>query len=226
MDSTIARVSSAALIELKNDLTQLSKALHVIYDLMNTDMRQVGEAWRDGKYQEFVQGYQPQIQKCEEIANRYAQWCSDVLQPTIENVIAVETTYVGGNSVGSESVGDGTAVAANTGFNLGTTESSSSPQKPSSKVAADIDAFLNKPATHTKKPFSAADQACVDKFGVGYHGIPSTEKESHVHFGGTTGANQVTSGLEVDFGILKGKLGSEANSGSETVEGWAQCVKD
>ena len=85
---------------------------------------------------------------------------------------------------------------------------------------------MDKPATNTKKPFSVADQACVDKFGAGYHGIPSTEKEAHVHFGGTTGANQVTSGLEVDLGILKGKLGSEANSGSETVEGWAQCVKD
>lgn len=106
-----AITGSAALIELKNDLTQLSKALHVIYDLMNTDMRQVGEAWQDGKYQEFVQGYQPQIQKCEEIANQYTEWCTKVLEPTIQNVIAVEQTDVSGASIGAGGyVGGGNAV--------------------------------------------------------------------------------------------------------------------
>ena len=237
MATSIARVGSVALTELKADLTCLSKTLHQIYELMNADMRQVNAAWQDGKYQEFVQNYQPQIQKCEEIANRYADWCTRVLDPTIENVISVERTDVGGGggSVGGVSPADmaggaaavtavsGAGVAG--GFNLG--NSQSSPQKPSSKVAADIDAFLNKPATGMKKnSFSEADKACVDKFGEGYHGVPSTEQEAHVHFGGTTGNNQVTSGLEVDLGILKGKLGSEANSGTETSESWARCVKD
>ena len=105
------QTSSAALIELKNDLTQLSKALHVIYDLMNADMRQLGDTWQDGKYQEFVQGYQPQIQKCEEIANRYADWCARVLEPTIQNVVVVEKTDVSGASIGAGgSVGGGNAV--------------------------------------------------------------------------------------------------------------------
>ena len=106
-----AEVGSAALIDLKNDLTQLSNTLHVIYDLMNADMRQVGDVWQDGKYQEFVQGYQPRIQKCEEIANRYADWCTRVLEPTIQNVIAVEQTDVSGGSIGAGgSVGGGTPV--------------------------------------------------------------------------------------------------------------------
>ena len=105
------QTSSAALIELKNDLTQLSKALHVIYDLMNADMRQLGDTWQDGKYQEFVQGYQPQIQKCEEIARRYADWCARVLEPTIQNVVVVEKTDVSGASIGAGgSVGGGNAV--------------------------------------------------------------------------------------------------------------------
>lgn len=106
-----AVTGSAALIDLKNDLTQLSKTLLVIYDLMNADMRQVGEAWQDGKYQEFVQGYQPQIKKCEEIANRYADWCARVLDPTIQNVVAVEQTDVSGGGIGATaSVGSGSPV--------------------------------------------------------------------------------------------------------------------
>lgn len=91
-----AVTGSAALTELKNDLTQLSATLHEIYELMNTDMRNIGEAWQDGKYQEFVEGYRPQINKCEEISERYKEWCLRVLDPTIENVIAVEKTDVVG----------------------------------------------------------------------------------------------------------------------------------
>ena len=109
--ATIARVGSVALTELKADLTRLSKTLHQIYELMNADMRQVNAAWQDGKYQEFVAAYQPQIQKCEEIANRYADWCMRVLDPTIENVIAVERTDVGSGGV-SGPVGGGSSVAS------------------------------------------------------------------------------------------------------------------
>ena len=75
MPSNDSRVSSAALIELKTDLTHLSESLHEIYDLMNADMSQVGEYWKDPKYAEFVSGYQPQIAKCEEISERYSEWC-------------------------------------------------------------------------------------------------------------------------------------------------------
>ncbi len=134
--------SSNALSDLRNDLTQLSKALHVIYDLMNADMRQVGEAWQDSKYQEFVRDYQPQIQKCEEIANRYSDWCVKVLEPTIQNVVAVEMTDVSGGAFSVEGLGSaviggaavtgtvvGGVVIAN-GFNLGSNNDS----KPSTKA--------------------------------------------------------------------------------------------
>lgn len=137
MATSIARVGSVALTELKTDLTRLSRTLHQIYELMNADMRQVNAAWQDGKYQEFVQNYQPQIQKCEEIANRYADWCTRVLDPTIENVISVERTDVGGGGgsvggTGAAGVVSGTAAvsAAETGkssdFNM---KGSSTPQK-------------------------------------------------------------------------------------------------
>ncbi len=129
-----AQVSSAALNELKSNLTSLSKSLHMIYDLLNADMSQIGREWQDRKYEEFVEGYRPQINKCEEISIRYNEWCQRVLVPTIDNVIAVETTDVGGGggSVGSSFGGGasvntsmGSAMASNTGsskfskFNLG-----------------------------------------------------------------------------------------------------------
>lgn len=99
--SSGAVTGSAALTELKKDLTQLSATLHEIFELMNMDMRNIGTDWQDGKYQEFVEGYRPQINKCEEISERYKEWCMRVLDPTIENVISVEKTDVGGGSSGS-----------------------------------------------------------------------------------------------------------------------------
>lgn len=118
-----AVTSSAALIELKSDLTRLSKTLHVIYDLMNSDMSQVGQAWQDGKYQEFVEGYKPQINKCEEISERYTEWCVRVLDPTIENVLAVEKTDVsggfGGSSIGGGTVGGDSSTSMGGGTGVG-----------------------------------------------------------------------------------------------------------
>ena len=128
MDSTIARVGSAALVDLQNDLTLLSKSLLRIHELMDADMHKVNVAWQDGKYQEFVQGYKPQIDKCEIIANRYAVWCSKVLDPTIQNAVAAENVNVGGDAVdsvgGGASVDPGTSTASISsekfsGFNLG-----------------------------------------------------------------------------------------------------------
>ena len=72
MASSYLEVGSQGLTELKDSLMNLSETLHELFELMNTDMRQVGEEWRDGKYEEFVSGYKPQINKCEEISKRYA----------------------------------------------------------------------------------------------------------------------------------------------------------
>lgn len=127
MASSDSKVSSAALSELKTDLTHLSESLHEIYDLMNADMSQVGEYWEDPKYAEFVSGYQPQIAKCEEISERYSEWCKRVLDPTIEKVIAIETSDVGGDGGSSGGVSSGVSDGAPTssgggkfdGFNMG-----------------------------------------------------------------------------------------------------------
>ena len=202
-----AVTSSAALIDLENDLTQLSKALHVIYDLMNADMRQVGEAWQDSKYQEFVQGYQPKIQKCEEIANRYTEWCAKVLEPTIQNVVAVETTAVSGGAASGRSVGGavigGAAVAGTVvggvgiaeGFNLGTNNAS----KPSTKavpisngcgsenswgsrngakyVGRPIDALL------TGTSIEAQNASCDQHDKDYYNGVPKEKADADFRYG-------------------------------------------
>lgn len=118
MDSTIAKVGSVALTELKSNLTQLSQTLHQIYELMNADMRQVNAAWQDAKYQEFVQGFQPRIRKCEDIANRYAEWCARVLDPTIENVVAVETLDVSGADFNPSSAASSVGSDKFSGFNI------------------------------------------------------------------------------------------------------------
>lgn len=99
-----AQVSSEALQELQSSLKQLSQTLHEIYDLMNADMTAVGEFWRDPKYEQFVESYRPKINKCEEISERYNEWCGSVLDPLIEKVIKIEDTDVSGDG-GSISVG-------------------------------------------------------------------------------------------------------------------------
>lgn len=111
MASSYLEVGSAGLTTLKEDLLKLSQSLHEVYELMNADMRNVGEAWRDGKYEEFVSGYRPQIMKCEEISRRYKEWCKRVLEPAIEECVEIETANVGGDggrSVGGSGAGDTT----------------------------------------------------------------------------------------------------------------------
>lgn len=110
--------SSVTLIKLKEDLLNLSKSLHEIYNLMNADMSNLGETWRDGKYEEFISGYKPQINKCEEIAEKYEDWCKRVLDPAIEQAIIIEGANVspdGGSASGggvSSGSGEGGAVSA------------------------------------------------------------------------------------------------------------------
>ena len=86
MASSFLEVGSEGLKALKDDLTNLSKSLHQVYELMNADLSKLGEAWRDSKY--------------EEIAQRYEDWCKKVLDPAIEKCIKIETTDVSGNNAG------------------------------------------------------------------------------------------------------------------------------
>lgn len=127
-------VSSVALEKLQSDLNKLSMSLHEIYNLMNADMSNLGADWRDGKYEEFVSGYKPQINKCEDIANNYEEWCKRVLTPMIEKVKIVEDGDVGGPSSSfpsSSGSGDGLPISGGApspnkfGFNTGKKKSDS-----------------------------------------------------------------------------------------------------
>ena len=123
MASSYLEVGSEGLKNLKDDLTKLAQSLHEVFELMNADMRQVGEAWRDGKYEEFVSGYRPQINKCEEISERYTEWCKRVLDPAIEECIDIETTDVGGDGSGASSG------SVSTGGGLSSTPGENAPKK-------------------------------------------------------------------------------------------------
>lgn len=103
-----AKVSSAELQTLQCDLVHLSNELHKLYELMNSDVSGLGEYWRDQKYEEFLTGYKPQMEKLEEISERYREWATKDLQTTIDNVIDAEGVDVSGDEGGgSVSVGDG-----------------------------------------------------------------------------------------------------------------------
>ena len=74
MASSNVRTSSEALTNLQTDLSTLSEDLHQTYNLMYDYMLKVGEFWQDRKYEEFVEDYQPKIEKCDEIATRYEEY--------------------------------------------------------------------------------------------------------------------------------------------------------
>jgi hypothetical protein len=101
VDNGGAKVSSAELMTLQSDLVNLSNQLHELYELMNSDVSSLAEYWRDQKFDEFLTGYQPQMEKMEEISVRYHEWATKDLQVTIDNVIATEGVDVSGDSVGS-----------------------------------------------------------------------------------------------------------------------------
>lgn len=84
------KVGSAVLEELQTDLLNLSSTLNDIYEMMNADVSAVGEQWKDNKFDEFVEGYRPQIDKCGEISERYSQWAKAYLNPVIEHVKKLE----------------------------------------------------------------------------------------------------------------------------------------
>lgn len=208
-----AVTSSVALTELKNDLTQLSRSLDVIYDLMNTDMRQVGEAWQDGKYQEFVEGYKPQIDKCKAISERYTEWCRRVLDPTIENVLAVEKTDVG--------VGGGSNVGGGAPRNV--------VSRPNNNAGANEQV---KPATSSKFNMSGkvptnANEACKADFGDNYKAVPAGADEpgaSNLYVKNAQKGSDWSAGGKIEAGVKIGKFNISGggdgryNSGNETVE--------
>ena len=158
-----ANVSSNALTELQSDLRTLSSKLHELYDTMNADMSNITEFWQDQKYQDFVSGYRPQINKCEEISQRYNKWCSSVLQEAIDKVVEIEMANVSmdGGSVSSASgsaaaatVGAATAASAKSSkaseFNTGT--------KPSGNKRQVVERFKTKPSKGQPKKVNQVEQ--------------------------------------------------------------------
>ncbi len=89
--------NSEAAIELQNDLNILSEALKDLYDIMCVNTNDLGEEWRDGKYDEFLSGYMPKIRKCEETSENYKEWSSTILTPYIEYLISTEKHDMGNN---------------------------------------------------------------------------------------------------------------------------------
>jgi len=114
MASSFLEVGSEGLKALKDDLTNLSKSLHQVYELMNADLSKLGEAWRDSKYEEFLNGFRPQMNKCEEIAQRYEDWCKKVLDPAIKKCIKIEDTDVSGNNAGPSMGSDVNSTSSST----------------------------------------------------------------------------------------------------------------
>ncbi len=115
MDNSGAKVSSAELMTLQSELVQLSGTLHELYELMNSDVSSLGEYWRDQKFDEFLTGYKPQMDKMEEISERYHEWATKDLQITIDNVIVAEEVDVSGGSSSSSGIstsGDSTSSPA------------------------------------------------------------------------------------------------------------------
>ena len=104
MATGIAKTSSVALTNLRDELLRLSGTLLDTYDILDTDMTQLGDEWRDDKYKEFIDEYQPQIKKCEEISIRYKEWCEEKINPIIETVeeLEIQDVTLFDNSVGQE----------------------------------------------------------------------------------------------------------------------------
>lgn len=134
-----AVTGSIALEQLKDDLTVLANNLRELHSTLISQMNTLGESWQDNQYQQFIDGYKPQIEKCSEIANRYDYGCKNFLAPQIENVRAIEQTDLSGSFGGgmsSAGTGDGTMASNSSSvggsFNLGGTPTPSSAPRTSS----------------------------------------------------------------------------------------------
>ena len=131
MEAT-SEVSSQALGELQSDLRLLSTRLQELYETLNADMSDVEEFWKDPKYQEFVNGYKPQINKCEEISQRYNTWQSTVLQEAKDKATNIEMLNVGGSGLGA-SMSAGSAAGTATGSAIGNDAGISAPSSSGTK---------------------------------------------------------------------------------------------
>ena len=91
-------VSSDCLMELQNNLKQLSANLKDLYDLLSSNISALAEVWQDEKYTEFDEEFSTRKEKIIEISDNYNKWASSTLPPIIDTVIAAEKVKIGINS--------------------------------------------------------------------------------------------------------------------------------
>ena len=87
MDEFGVKNAKAELMTLQSELVSLASQMHELYELMSSDVWVIDEIWRDQKYDEFVAGYKPQMDKMEEISENYHEWATKDLQVIIDNCI-------------------------------------------------------------------------------------------------------------------------------------------
>lgn len=199
MATNSAQVSSAALRGLQSNLKNLSKAIQEICDNLNSDRSRIGQEWRDQKFEEFSNGFQPQIVKCQGISERYETWASGILNQAAEQVEIIEQANVGssGGSVGaavSNAAVGGAAVAASSASQIGSkfnTGAGGAAVTNTSKQTTHATSSSKNRTGNTKEqskndkpnwwgrkldmlvkkeePLSKADQACKDAYGKNWH---------------------------------------------------------
>lgn len=99
-------VSSQVLEELQVELKTLAQKLQECYEQVSSDINTVAQGWRDEKFEEFKNAFEPYHEKITEMATRYTDWADKHLPPRIEKAKEYEKSNMGGTvSSGSGSMG-------------------------------------------------------------------------------------------------------------------------
>lgn len=93
--STGTSVTSAALIELQNELKALSAALADLYQTLNSDMGALAQSWCDTKFEEFQENFRSRQELIASLSEKYASWADSYLPPRIEHAIRHEQVNTG-----------------------------------------------------------------------------------------------------------------------------------
>jgi len=88
-------VSSAALIELQNELRALSQSLADLYETLNSDMGALAQSWCDTKFDEFQENFRSRQEMLAALSEKYKSWADSYLPPRIELAIKHETGNAG-----------------------------------------------------------------------------------------------------------------------------------
>jgi gas vesicle protein len=90
MENTLTQVSSEQLVILQAELKQLSKNLMETYNTVSQGLKNLGEDWKDDKYDEFEQEFKSSKEEIREIAEKYEEWANTYLPLRIELVQEAE----------------------------------------------------------------------------------------------------------------------------------------